>query len=209
MTSQTDAGRPVVALDADGVLLDYHASYRDAWARAFGEPPALRDHQAYWPMDRWEVRRLVDQELAQFRACFDETFWSTIPAIEGAVDACHALRNAGIRLVCVSAIHAEFRDARLRNLKDAGFPIDEMIDTGNEIGIESPKASAIRSLNPVAFIDDYLPYMRGVPEHVHTALILREPNGSPNQGPELSIVRSTHANLADFASWWLQDKMLA
>ena len=203
---QTTAGRPIVALDADGVLLDHHAGYRDAWARAFGEPPALRDRNAYWPMDRWEVRRLVDQELAQFRACFDEGFWSTIPAIEGAVDACHALRNAGFHLVCVSAVHAEFRDARLRNLQDAGFPIEDVIATSNEIGSESPKAEAIRSLNPVAFVDDYLPYMRGLPAHVHTALILCEPNGSPNQGPGLSIVRSTLANLAAFASWWLQDK---
>jgi hypothetical protein len=50
--------------------------------------------------------------------------------------------------------------------------------------------------------------MRGMPETVHAALILRQPNGSPNQGPELSIVRSTHANLAEFASWWLQDKAI-
>ena len=52
-------------------------------------------------------------------------------------------------------------------------------------------------------------FMRGLPDHVHTALILREPNGSPNQGPELSIVRSMHANLAAFASWRLQDKATA
>jgi hypothetical protein len=30
MTLQNTAGRPIVALDADGVLLDYHAGYRDA-----------------------------------------------------------------------------------------------------------------------------------------------------------------------------------
>jgi len=202
MTS--DSPQPVVALDADGVLLDYHLSYRDAWARAFGEPPLLRDANAYWPMDRWAVRRLQGEDMARFRLCFDEHFWSTIPAIEGAVDACLNLHRAGYRLVCVSAIGAPFRDARLRNLRDAGFPIDEVIATGNDVGTESPKAAAIRSLAPVAFVDDFLPFLRGMPSAVHTALILREQNGSPNQGPELDTVRSTHTNLAAFASWWLE-----
>lgn len=201
---QSNADRPIVALDADGVLLDYHASYRDAWTRAFGERPPLRDANAYWPMDRWEVRRLADQELERFRACFDEEFWSTIPAIGGAVEACHALSNAGFRLVCVSAIGEKFRDARLRNLREAGFPIEEVIATTHEVGVESPKAAAIRSLNAVAFVDDFLPFLRGMPATVHKALVLREPNGSPNQGSELSSVQSTHADLAGFASWWLQ-----
>ena len=29
--------RPVIALDADGVLLDFHLAYAEAWERAFGE----------------------------------------------------------------------------------------------------------------------------------------------------------------------------
>ncbi len=204
--TSTVAGGPIVALDADGVLLDYHQSYRDAWARAFGEAPALRDENAYWPIDRWAVRRLTGDELEQFRACFDERFWSTIPAIAGAVDACKALSTAGYRLVCVSAIGAKFRDARLHNLREAGFPIDDVIATNHEVGTESPKAAAIRSLNPIAFVDDFLPFLRGMPSQVHTALVLREPNGSPNQGPELSMVGSTHGNLAAFADWWLDSR---
>ena len=206
ITLQPAAGKPVVALDADGVLLDYHLSYRDAWARAFGDLPALRDGNAYWPMDRWAVRRLAGEELERFRLCFDDGFWSTIPAIAGAVEACRSLHDAGYRLVCVSAINARFQEARLRNLRDAGFPIDHVIATGNEVGEQSPKAAAVASLNAVAFVDDFLPFLRGMPATVHTALILREPNGSPNQGPELSTARSTHANLAAFADWWLQNR---
>jgi len=37
------AMKPIIALDADGVLLDYHHAYARAWAEAFGHPPALRD----------------------------------------------------------------------------------------------------------------------------------------------------------------------
>ena len=96
------------------------------------------------------------------------------------------------------------KSARLRNLRDLGFPIERVIATGNAAGERSPKADAITELNPEAFVDDYLPYMRGVPAHVHTALVLRAPNGSPNVGEEMKrLARSIHPDLADFASHWL------
>ena len=170
----------LIALDADGVLLDFHLGYADAWRRAFGAAPKERDRLAYWPMDRWEVDRLDDVRRAHFRKHFDETFWTSVPAIEGAVEACHRLHDAGFDLVCVSALEAEFESARLRNLRDLGFPIERVIATGNAAGERSPKADAITELNPEAFVDDYLPYMRGVPAaHPHRAGAAR-----PQRQPE-------------------------
>ncbi|HVL09522.1 MAG TPA: HAD family hydrolase [Burkholderiaceae bacterium] len=195
--------KPIIALDADGVLLDYHHAYAQAWAKAFGTLPAMRDPLAYWPIDRWEVRRLSGAELAQFRACFDHQYWSTIPTIAGAVDACHALVAAGYELVCVSAIEAHFQAARLRNLRDGGFPIERVIATANAGLDASPKAAALSELRPVAFVDDFLPYLRGISSDIHAALVLREPNGSPNTGDDLAWAHSRHADLAAFTAWWL------
>ena len=196
--------KPLIALDADGVLLDFHLAYAGAWARAFGKAPAERDPQAYWPMDRWKVERLDEKKRVQFRASFDEHFWATVPAIDGALEACHRLHDAGFELVCVSALELEFEAARLRNLKALGFPIERVIATGNEAVERSPKADAITELRPVAFVDDYLPYMRGVPRDVHTALVLRAPNGSPNVGNELLLAKSVHQDLAGFTEHWLK-----
>jgi phosphoglycolate phosphatase-like HAD superfamily hydrolase len=196
--------KPLIALDADGVLLDFHLGYASAWQRAFGAAPRERDPLAYWPMDRWEVERLDDAKRAHFRNHFDETFWTTVPAIPGAVEACHRLHDAGFDLVCVSALEAEFEGARLRNLRELGFPIERVIATGNAAGERSPKADAITALDPLAFVDDYLPYLRGVPAHVHTALVLRAPNGSPNAGAEMALARSVHDDLGAFASHWLE-----
>ena len=126
-----------------------------------------------------------------------------VPAIDGAVDACTRLHDAGFDLVCVSALDAPWQAARLRNLRDHGFPIERVIATGNHGTDVSPKAEAIAELAPEAFVDDYLPYFRGLPEHVHTALILRGPNGSPNVGDELRLARSSHSDLAAFATHWL------
>ena len=197
------ARRPLIALDADGVLLDFHLGYASAWQRAFGQVPAERDPLAYWPFDRWEVERLDPSGRERFRAAFDEQFWTTVPAIPGAVDACHRLCAAGFDLVCVSALDLEFEAARLRNLHDLGFPIKRVLATGNAIGECSPKAAAIKSLRPVAFVDDYAAYMRGVPKRVHTALVLRAPNGSPNVGADLALAKSVHQDLAAFTDHWL------
>ncbi len=194
----------IIALDVDGVLLDFHQSYRLAWQRAFGELPELKDPLAYWPMDRWNVRRLEGKEISQFRASFDQDLWATIPALPGALAACHQLKNAGYELVCVTAVPRQFLDARIQNLHDAGFPIQSVIATAQE-GVEvSPKAQALKELSPVAFVDDYLPFLRGLPAEIHAALVVRDPNGSPNVGDELSNAHSTHTDLSDFARWWLQ-----
>jgi len=148
-----------MALDGDGVLLDYNLAYARAWARAFGVFPRERDPQAYWSMDRWEVERLDGDRLHQLRAAFDDHFRATIPAIEGAVEACHILKEQGYRLVRVTALSARFAAARYSNLLNLGFPIDTVIATDNVGKEQSPKANALHALRPVSFVDDYLPYM--------------------------------------------------
>lgn len=194
----------IIAIDADGVLLDYNTAYRSAWEKAFGESPILTDVNAYWAFDRWGVRWLDGMELSKFQAVFDEEFWSTIPALPNAVKACEDLHAAGYQLVCVSAIESCFESARIQNIQDQGFPIERVICTAKDANNKSPKADALNLLRPVAFVDDFLPYFRGIPNDIHAALVLREPNGSPNVGEELSIIHSQHNDLASFASWWLE-----
>lgn len=197
----------IIALDADGVLLDYNTAYASAWERAFGQRPRLKDPQAYWAVDRWDVDVLQGEALQQFRASLDGQFWSSVPAVKGAVQACEKLIAAGYELVCVSALKPEFAQARQTNLQQLGFPIERVIATHNAGGKGlSPKAEALSQLQPVAFVDDFLPYFEGVPGQIHKALVLREINGSPNTGPGLQAMDSTHANLPSFTEWWLAQK---
>lgn len=191
----------VIALDADGVLLDYSLAYARAWRRAFGTMPEQREPKAYWPIDCWGVERLAGERLAKLKACFDEEFWSTMPAVAGSLDASRRLVAAGYRLICVTAVESSYAEARRRNLFSLGFPLDEVLATGSSGA--SPKAATINALSPAAFVDDYLPYHDGVAESVHQALILRAPIGSPNTGPGLQQIDSTHVDLQAFADWWL------
>ena len=105
-------GKQIIALDADGVLLDYNQAYPRAWERAFGVYPKEKDPDAYWALDRWDIKWLDGDRLDQLRAAFDAEFWETVPAMPGALEACNALQAAGYTLVCVSALQKQFASAR-------------------------------------------------------------------------------------------------
>lgn len=196
--------KSIIALDADGVLLDYSTAYSKAWERAFGSFPHEVNPEAYWPMDRWDVQRLTGSHLDRLRACFDEEFWSSIAAVLGAQTACDQLVSSGFELVCVTALPERFAAARTRNLHSLGFPIERVIATDNESTQRSPKANALAALKPVAFVDDYAPYLLGVDPAIHRALVMRGPHGTPNQGEHLQLADSQHADLLEFSVWWTQ-----
>jgi phosphoglycolate phosphatase-like HAD superfamily hydrolase len=194
----------LIVLDADGVLLDYNLAYASAWERAFGSYPQLKNHNAYWAKDRWAVEQLEGDSLSTFRTVFDESFWSTIPAIKGALEACHTLSRAGYELICVTALSGKYQAARLQNLVQLGFPIETVLTVDHSESTLSPKAEIINLIKPIAFVDDYLPYMSGVHVDTHRALITRESEMSPNEGPFLEGISSVHTNLEDFAKFWLE-----
>lgn len=201
--------KPVIVLDADGVLLDYHHAYRQVWQKAFGVLPELADSQAYFPIHRWKVPVLDVTQRKHLRECQDEDFWSTLPAISGALDAALSLHAAGFELLCVSALPLKYEAARLKNIRDLGFPIERVLATPVTPDSEpsrSVKAGALETILPVAFVDDFAPYLRGIPTSVHAALIMREPHGSPNVGDDLALAHSKHEDLAGFARWWINRK---
>jgi phosphoglycolate phosphatase-like HAD superfamily hydrolase len=196
-------GKKIIALDADGVLLDYNLAYAGAWQRAFGQYPSEKEPSAYWAIDRWNVARLVDEDLAKFKRCFDELFWSSIPALGGALEACKSLDAAGFELVCVTALAAEFGVARQENLLRLGFPIHKVYTANTDCTDRSPKADVLNALKPVAFVDDYLPFLRGIDNGIHSALIHRSATKSPNTGEFVCAVASQHDDLGEFARFWL------
>ena len=74
-----------IALDCDGVLLDYNTAYSKAWFNVFGERLVLKNPSAYWPMERWNARRLVSNELEQFRGMTTQSVLAPAPYKTGGV----------------------------------------------------------------------------------------------------------------------------
>ena len=206
-SSRPSQSSRLIALDGDGVLLDYATAYGAAWERAFGDKPTLVNPHAYWPMDRWGVPRLSGQALEQFRSVFDETFWRTIPAVDGAVEACEQLVRAGYDLICVTALDARHLDARRHNLRELGFPLSHVYATDSvpTSSGASPKAAVLNDLLPACFVDDYAPYLMGVDERIHRVLITRDPDGSPNTGNMLEWADACFPDLRAFVSHQLAD----
>lgn len=204
MLSHLDYRYRTIALDCDGVLLDYSSAYADAWARAFGQRPELQNQHAYWPRERWMVPTLEGERLEHFRSVFDQHFWSTIPPADGALHACQQLADAGFDLICVTALDDHNLSARKRNLQDLGFPLKEVIATAHSAPEKSPKAKILNALMPVSFVDDFAPYLQGVDSGIHKALIVRDHINSPNTGEMLQLADSTHTDLQSFATWWCQ-----
>lgn len=137
-------------------------AYGKAWELAFGENLTVQTPNAYWPLDRWGLPRLVGEPLQKLKTVFDEAFWGSIAPLPGAVDACHRLVATGYELVCVTALEEPYREARARNLQNLGFPIAQVIATGGKVKEVSPKAQVINRLLPTAFVDDYGPYLLGI-----------------------------------------------
>lgn len=195
--------RPIIALDVDGVLLDYSSAYALAWQRAFGTHPIEVNPHAFWPHERWGIPWLEGEQLKQFKAQFDEAFWSTLPALPGAIEACHQLVDAGYELIAVTAIDSQWLRARMKNLQLHAFPILEVIATGGAVPDQpNPKAEVINRILPDVFVDDYPPFLEGIHAEVHKVLIYPPQRGG-NADEQIGVFESTHPTLSVFAQEWL------
>jgi len=104
----------------------------------------------------------------------------------------------------VTAVAQKFLKAREQNLRTLGFPLTAVYATEHREGERSPKADVLQELRPAAFVDDYLPYLAGVHQDIHAALIVRGRNGAPNADNPVRSPDSRHSNLTAFSHWWLE-----
>jgi len=78
-------------------------------------------------------------------------------------------------------LEAPFERARLRDLRELGFLIERVIATGSTGAAISPKTEALQTIQPVAFVDDFLPYFRGLPGGINKALVNTQQPASVDQ----------------------------
>lgn len=192
----------LIALDADGVLVDYHEGYARAWERAFGERPRVRNPNGYHPMHYWDVPPLSAADQAHlWSRGWTEEMWESLPAMPGAVQACARLKDAGATLVCVTALDPAFERARMRNLHNLGMGIERVYAVGGSLA-RNPKRARLTALAPAAFVDDCLPYLQDLPSGTWRALVVGRPDFSPNERDDLQAPSSRHASLLEFANLW-------
>ncbi|CAF1092795.1 unnamed protein product [Rotaria sordida] len=150
-----DNKKSIIALDCDGVLLNYQATFGQIYEKAFGKQLTVVSPNAYHSTTMYGVT-FTPEERTQFNAVWDVDGWRTMPMHDGALEACHLLHEAGYELICVTSMPASFTEHRLENLRSHGFPIDRVISAGHdkENPSRNPKKQAIEQLHPAIFVDD-------------------------------------------------------
>lgn len=194
--------KPLIALDCDGVILDYNKAYAQVWAHVTGAHPKVLRQGAYHATNEYAMEFVSDDHKSQFFDAFDIKGWLDMPALPGAVEACQMLDAAGFELVVVSSM-PEHRDLhRLMNLQRLGIPVQRVIATGRKPGEINPKLRYLQELKPVAFVDDLVSNFTGV-DQTHCALIDWEVEDNPNMDADYALVDSTHTSLLEFAKYWV------
>ena len=189
----------IIALDADGVLVDYNEAYARCWYRAFGEKLTIKNRDAYYAYNQYDCKFTSDEQKAQFDLFKDtDEFWSDMGLFPEVFTACHILVNEGYELVCVTKMDNEFKAARVHNFVSYGLPISETYCVND-------KRETLYKLQPLALVDDKDENFEGHEESMmHCALVDRNQYDSPNFAHEDWRADSYHDSLRSFVDYWLE-----
>lgn len=183
--------KPIIAIDGDGVMLDYKSGYAHTWEVCFGDTLSVQN-PSYHATTHFGVTN--PDKAGKFWRLFEEHGWVNMKPEPHALDACLRLAEAGYRLVCVTAIPAHCADKRLQNLRELGFPIDDVIATGMK-GEGNPKKAVLDQLAPEWFIDDEAKKLKDL--SCKTILINPPYHDSPNANEDLGFVDHVVVNLKE------------
>jgi phosphoglycolate phosphatase-like HAD superfamily hydrolase len=157
-----DPKRPVVAFDADGVLLDLKTGYRALAAEVLGRPLA-ECAKSYCFKERFG---LTEDEAAQVRTrLYTAEGMSALPALPGAVATVAALRREGFQVAVVTGIPPFLEEARHRNFATLGIEVDAIFCTGSAF---DSKRHILEAVNALSYVDDHLDHV----EHARAAGVL-------------------------------------
>lgn len=194
--------KKILALDCDGVILYYPPAYEIVWERAFGEKLSVVQPHSYHAVTRYGVQFQGDDHMNHFFSHFTADVWEGLPALDGALAACKRLVDADYKLVCVTAMPAQFERNRVKNFENLNIPITDVIATGRS-DLGCTKTEVLKKLMPVAFADDLASNFLDLPPGIHKALIHYGAPDAPD--PELHITKpdTIHGSLSEFVDYWV------
>jgi phosphoglycolate phosphatase-like HAD superfamily hydrolase len=187
----------LVALDGDGVLLDYRRAFPGVWKAAFGSEIQMIQPNAYHAHTAHGIQWESAEQEQHFLSHFGEEAWSTMPLLEGVAEGCQLMVDAGFELVCVTSMNAKFGAARKRNFELHNLPISEVYPV-KRVGSENPKLEVLHRLMPIALADDLMDNFDGLSPDIHSAFIDYRRFDSPSLVSRI-VPDSTPGSLLEFA----------
>lgn len=171
----------VIAIDCDGVMLDYNMAFKDLYLNHYKQDLQIKDPHAYHATNMFGLPKLQGEELENFHKSSDEYgLWGKMPAIENAIKSVESLNKLGYTCICVTSMPEKYAELRFENLKSLGFQIERVIAT-SRVGSENPKKKYIEELNPEYFIDDLQRNFEGIETDTTLVLIDRNHSDKPNE----------------------------
>lgn len=145
----TDARR-TLALDVDGVLLDWSAGF-DAWLRDNGIFPSFPLTGSRHFDFRDVLGRLpYEDRLALIRRFNADEAMGNLPVMAGAEEAVRSLRAHGLRLVAITAPGDDPTTIRLRRAQLERFALDD----AEILALNADKTQALLRHDARALVDD-------------------------------------------------------
>lgn len=149
--------KPVLALDADGVMLNFH----DHWVHL----AQIRLDRPLPPLNRsYHFGKRLGLSREEYDQCWDyfreANGWSTVPAYPGVGTVLDLLAQE-FELVVVTGIPDNALKARKENFADLVLPLSRVYVTGHR---DNTKKQILEGLSAVAFVDDRLQHLQEASE---------------------------------------------
>lgn len=198
----------LIALDCDGVLLNYNEAFGRVWYALYGELLPIKNPNAYHAENYYGVT-LFGAKRQEFYDFFNRSAWGTMNALPQAIEATQQLRKAGYKIFVVTSIPKAAQEVRHNNLINLGFAVDATIATGAHIKGVNPKKAYIDILTPDYFVDDLMDNFNNLDSDTELVLIDAKNYDSPNKNfSQPILLHSTHSSLWDFVTQHIKQPLL-
>jgi len=143
-----NVNKPLIVLDADGVLLDLN----EAWRR---QAEIILNKTISLQSNCFEMTSRYALSPKEEEIVWENLVWYNFPPIPTAVNAIKALINSGFSLHVVTAIAFPNHQSRKEDLVKLGVKVENI----HCVGFNESKIDALTKLSPIAFVDDRLKYV--------------------------------------------------
>lgn len=163
-----------IALDVDGVLLDFTKACDEYVEKNLGKKPIKKVDGFNLNITSMQIRYGLstnDEVLSLLDKMVEDGFYKNIPELEGAREAVSKIKEHGYKIVVVTAIHDGAKEDRLENLKNILNLVPDEIYC---VGMGKSKSQIIAEVHPDIFIDDRMKYLKGGDKVFHCVWVDQE-----------------------------------
>lgn len=159
-----------IALDVDGVLLDFMPAFDKAAKELLGKDLPLNKDE--YQLDHYHLGKRInatDEEVKNIlQHMIDTRVYASLEPLPGAKEALIAIKEAGFDICVVTALPEMAKIMRLENLKEK---LDFEPSAIHCVGMGMSKSDKLKEVKPDVFIDDRIDYLSSAPFIYHLAWV--------------------------------------